>query len=351
MDFLSRPTGCGPAGQASTRVKPLVVNMSLSERSRLFEGRGFGERKLDSIVWGHRQLYVVSQANRDVHGFSNYASAKNSLAVGAAFDSGGIVPFSSHGPTADGRLAPLVVATGFNVSSASGNGSRGGYRRASGTSMASPTVAGIAALLMDASPEHREEPALVRARLMASAIRPDAWFEDSAAFPSDNSNGPGAVQAQYGMGNVSARTSILDRDDVDGWVGGSATAELEEGTYAYQDIVVPEDATRLDVVMTWDEPPTDAIADAVLNDLDLWLDKDGDCEQVACGEHVFRLPHRQCGVADRQGSGTGNLQGQSRGASSPHRRASRRAGVDRHTRRFDAESRGWPRRRDANRRG
>ena len=286
MDFLSRPTGCVSAGQMSARVKPLIVNMSLSDRSRVFEGRTVDERKLDSIVWGHQQLYVVAQSNLDVHGFSNYASAKNSLAVGAAFDSGEIVPFSSHGPTADGRMAPQVVATGFNVSSARGDGSRGEYRSISGTSMASPTVAGIAALLMDASPDHQEEPALVRARLMASAARPDAWLEDSAVFPSNNTNGPGTVQAQYGMGNVSARTSILNRDDVDGWVSGSATAELEEGTYAYQDIVVPEDAARIDVVMTWDEPPTDAIADTVLNDLDLWLDKDGDCEEAACGEHV-----------------------------------------------------------------
>ena len=286
MDYLSRPSGCTQGGQMSALVKPMIVNMSLSERSRLFEGRGFGERKLDSIVWSHRQLYVVAQANRDVHGFSNYASAKNSLAVGAAMDSGDVVPFSSHGPTADGRLAPQVVATGLNVYSATGQGSRGGYRVASGTSMASPAVAGVAALLMDASSPHREMPALVRARLMASAIRPDAWLEDSAAFPANNSNGPGTLQAQYGMGNVSARTSILNRDSDDGWVSGSATATLEEGTYAYQDIVVPEGATRLDVVMTWDEPPTDAIADAVLNDLDLWLDKDGDCELVACGEHV-----------------------------------------------------------------
>ena len=286
MDFLSRPSGCIEGGQVSARAEPLIVNMSLSERSRLFEGRSVDERKLDSIVWSHRQLYVVSQANADVHAFSNYASAKNSLAVGAAMDSGDIVPFSSHGPTADGRLAPQVVATGLNVFSAAGQGSRGGYRVSSGTSMASPAVAGIAALLMDASPAHRENPALARARLMASAIRPDAWLEDPAVFPATNSNGPGTLQAQYGMGGVSARTSVLTRDRDDGWVSGSATAAMEEGTYAHQDIVVPEGANRLDVVMTWDEPPTDAIANAVLNDLDLWLDKDGDCELVACGEHA-----------------------------------------------------------------
>ncbi len=286
MDFLSRPSGCMEAGQVSARVKPLIVNMSLSAASRLFEGRGVSERKLDSIVWSHRQLYVVSQANENIHGFSNYATAKNSLAVGAAMDSGDVVPFSSHGPTADGRLAPQVVAPGLNVYSATGDGSRGGYGARSGTSMASPAVAGVAALLMDASLSHREMPALVRARLMASAIRPDAWLEDSATFPANNSNGPGMLQARYGMGNVSARTSILNRDSDDGWVSGSATATLEEGTYAYHDIVVPEGASRLDIVMTWDEPPTDAIADAVLNDLDLWLDKDGDCELVACGEHV-----------------------------------------------------------------
>ncbi len=286
MDFLSRPSGCLEGGRMSDRVKPLIVNMSLSERSRLFEGRSVDERKLDSIVWSHRQLYVVSQANADLHGFSNYASAKNSLAVGASMDSGDIVPFSSHGPAADGRLSPQVSAVGLNVISASGDGSRGGYEPKSGTSMSSPAVAGVAALLMDASPAHRENPALARARLMASAIRPDPWLEAPVAFPANNSNGPGSVQVQYGMGNVSARTSVLNRDQDDGWVSGSASATLEDGTYAYQDIVVPEGATRLDIVMTWDEPPTDAIAGAVLNDLDLWLDKDGDCETVACGEHV-----------------------------------------------------------------
>ena len=49
---------------------------------------------------------------------------------------------------------------------------------------------------------------------------------------------------------------------------------------------MPEGASRLDLVMTWDEPPADTIASTVLNDLDLWLDRDGDCGEGACGEQV-----------------------------------------------------------------
>ena len=250
MDFLAQPTECAEAGNPSERVKPLIVNMSLSGCARIFEGRGVGERKLDSIVWSHRQLYVVAQSNAGINCFSDFGTAKNSLAVGAALDSGDIAAFSSHGPTADGRLAPQIVATGVELYSAKGGGSRGEYVRFSGTSMSSPSVAGVAALLMDAVPGHREQPALTRARLMASAIKPDAWLEDTIAFPLTNTNGPGTLQAQYGLGKASARTS------------------------------------RLDLVMTWDEPPTDTIGSAVLNDLDLWLDRDGNCGPEACGEQV-----------------------------------------------------------------
>ena len=192
-------------------------------------------------------------------------------------DSGDIAAFSSHGPTADERLAPQIVATGVRLYSAKGGGSRGEYVSFSGTSMASPSVVGVAALLMDAVPGHQEQPALTRARLMASALRPDAWLEDTIAFPLTNTNGPGTLQAQYGLGKASARTSVLNRDQADGWISGGAVSELEAGQYAWHDIVVPEDASRLDLVMTWDEPPTDTIGSAVLNDLDLWLDRDGDC--------------------------------------------------------------------------
>ena len=285
MDFLAAPSSCAEAGWSAERVKPLIVNMSLSGSARFFEGRGASARKLDSIVWQHRQLYVVAQSNSSIHGFSNYGTAKNSLAVGAALDSGHLAAFSSHGPTADGRLAPQVVATGVDVHSTKGEGSRNGYVSYSGTSMASPAVAGVAALLMDAAPAHRERPALARARLMASAVRPDAWLDAPARFPADNTNGPGTLQAQYGLGKVSARTSTLNRNQADGWTSGSATSALRNGEYAHRDIRVPENASRLDLVMTWDEPPTDTLGEAVLNDLDLWLDRGGDCGDGGCGEH------------------------------------------------------------------
>ncbi|MYH14628.1 MAG: S8 family serine peptidase [Gammaproteobacteria bacterium] len=288
MDFLAGSTACPESGWSTDPVKPLVVNMSLSKTARVWEGRGVSERKLDAIVWNHRQFYVVAQSNANIHGFSNYGSAKNSLAVGAARDSGSLAGFSSHGPTADGRLAPQVVGVGVGVRSPAGDGSRGGYRTLSGTSMSSPAVAGVAALLMEGVPAHREQPALVRARLMASAIKPDAWMADQSVFPTDNSNGPGSLQLQYGLGKVSARTSVLNRNQPDGWWSGSSVSRLNEGEYAYREIEVPQGASRLDLVLAWDEPPTDTLASAVLNDLDLWLDHGGDCEAEPCGEYASR---------------------------------------------------------------
>ena len=137
MDFLAGATECAEVGRPSNLVKPRIVNMSLSATARWFEGRGIDARKLDSIVWGYRQLYVVAQSNAGISGFSNYGTAKSSLAVGAAQDSGDLAAFSSHGPTFDGRLAPQVVATGVRVHSARGGGSRGEYVAFNGTSMAS----------------------------------------------------------------------------------------------------------------------------------------------------------------------------------------------------------------------
>ncbi len=288
MDYLARPSSCSWQGAIPDPVKPLIVNMSLSATSLTFSGRGLGERKLDSVVHAYSQLYVVAQANSGLHGFSNYGTAKNSLAVGAVDDSGILARFSSHGPTADGRLAPNVVATGVRLTSARGGGSSSSHETFSGTSMAAPSVAGVAALLMQARPEFREQPALTRARLMASAVRPGAYLDSDSKFPADNSNGPGRFNNLYGLGLVSGRTSLLSRDDSKGWLIGSAISQPDNENYEYVDIEVPPGASRLDVVLTWDEQPADTLTRSVLNDLDLWVDRGANCISDACGEYASR---------------------------------------------------------------
>ncbi|MCY4059808.1 MAG: S8 family serine peptidase [Gammaproteobacteria bacterium] len=274
MNFLAEASSCGAAGWTDDAVAPPIVNMSLSAAALIFEGRDAAARKLDAVVWDTGQLYVVANANSDIHGFANYGAAKNSPPVGAAWDSGELASLSSHGPTADGRLVPLVVGTGVYVYSARGDGSRGAYVRYSGTSMSSPSVAGIAALVMDAQPDLVGNAALARAHLMASAVKPDAWLDAEDAFPPDNTNGPGVLHARYGLGKVSGSTSVFDRPGDDGWESaGWHGISLDTGEASEHVIDVPPDASRLDVVLTWDEPPADVIANTVLNDLDLRLER------------------------------------------------------------------------------
>lgn len=283
LDWLAKPTSCGD----DIPRKPLVVNSSLGIAAEIWESRSYMERKIDAAVWSSRVLFVTSVGNvgLDFPVHTHMSAAKNALGVGATQHVGDIAGFSSSGPTQDGRLNPKVVGSGVAISMPTGRGSRDGYAPLSGTSFSSPAVVGVAALVMDAVPELKEEPAALRARLMASAIKPDGFLGVSSRFALDNTRGPGSLQNRYGLGKVSARTAILNRDADDGWVGGTTAFDVDPDSYLSHDIVVPEGASRLEVVLTWDEPPADAVADSVLHDLDLWVDWQASCRFIAaCGE-------------------------------------------------------------------
>ena len=73
------------------------------------------------------------------------------ITVGSVNDDHSREIYSSRGPTGDGRLKPDVMAPGGAIMSARAN-SGDGYVSYSGTSMATPHVAGVAALMIQANP-------------------------------------------------------------------------------------------------------------------------------------------------------------------------------------------------------
>ncbi len=128
------------------------------------------------------------------------ADADSILAVGSTDSLGQLSGFSSPGPTADGRIKPDCSAQGSNTYCAMGF-TTNQYWRLSGTSLATPIVAGIAALVMEANPDWTAQQ--VRQALMFTASQAD--------FP-DNDLGwgivNGPVAADYVFSSVSPRVVL-----------------------------------------------------------------------------------------------------------------------------------------------
>jgi hypothetical protein len=112
------------------------------------------------------------------------ADAPGVLSIGATDLDDVITFFSSRGPTVDGRIKPDACGIGLDVPVAAGD-SDNAFAIASGTSFATPMVAGAAALLLQAHPQWT--PAMV-----FQALRETADHED---FP-DPHYGWGLIDAE-----------------------------------------------------------------------------------------------------------------------------------------------------------
>jgi subtilase family serine protease len=93
-------------------------------------------------------------------------AAKDVITVGATEDSKDLAVYSSKGPTHEGQIKPNVAAIGSAVMSVEAN-SGNGYASYSGTSMATPMVAGMAALLLQANPDL--QPLMIRTILESTS--------------------------------------------------------------------------------------------------------------------------------------------------------------------------------------
>ena len=259
--------------------------------------------EVDEFVWDHRDCVICFSAGNegadlntngviDPRSITPPGTAKNCITIGATennrpnfsltYEQGfgypanpiasdrmadnpeGMVAFSSRGPTTDGRIKPDVVAPGsYILSTRSRNTSSSGWALSAdplyyfngGTSMATPLVAGCAALVREYLSEEHQLPtpsaALVKAMLINGAqdVAGQYVASEAGGIP-NNSEGFGRVDMAATLSDsvqLRDEATALDTDD-------------EETT-----TVTVHDGASLKVTLVW----TDRPGATLQNDLDL----------------------------------------------------------------------------------
>jgi hypothetical protein len=213
-----------------------------------------------------------------------YQAAKNVIVVANAKKDYSLNAGSSKGPLRDGRVRPDIAAIGTSVYSTKGPDL---YLSATGTSMASPEVAGAAGLLQ----QHYKRThsgsyptsLLTKTLLMNGAL--------------DLGNRGPDFMFGYGMMDLSRSLKMIDS----GWYVSSNISNGNSQTPVT--IPVPANTAQLKVMLAWhDVPASPAATNHLVNDLDL---------KVTDPSAVVHLPYvlnpASTNVTDTATAGTDHL--------------------------------------------
>ncbi|MEO3768791.1 S8 family serine peptidase [Micromonospora sp. B9E7] len=140
---------------AAREQKARVVSMSLGGEAT--DGSDPMSQAVDRLSAETGALFVIAAGNSGPATIGSPGAADSALTVGAVDSTDHLADFSSQGPRAgDGGLKPEITAPGVDILAARSHFVRGGsgdYTLMSGTSMATPHVAGTAALVAAAHPD------------------------------------------------------------------------------------------------------------------------------------------------------------------------------------------------------
>lgn len=231
---------------------------------------------------------VVVAAGNDGPSSSSFSgppgTAYNILSVGATGGTGAaisedytqIAPYSSRGPTTDGRSEPDIVAPGSLMELPVLNSAWG---EGSGTSFAAPLVAGGAAFLIDMGLDPNNgfdvDAKVIKSVLMNSADKLPGWSHTPTA-PLDPDFGAGAMNLESAFFQYDAGEQETGTVDPTGWDHGTIQG-TNGNTYEFG-VNIPG-GVDLTATLVWNRDVTTDVEDienavysaATLQNLDLFL--------------------------------------------------------------------------------
>lgn len=239
----------------------------------------------DNFVWNNQDFLVVFAAGNSGSGLGSinpFSVAKNVIAAGATVNGIGlqnVADFSSRGPSADGRIKPDIMAPGVSVWSAEGldpGGDGTQYFQLSGTSMATPTIAGSMALIrqyfMDGwyptgskTPGNGFTPsaALIKATAINSAREmtgTGAYGSGQNFYPNDN----------QGFGRLTLDDALAFEGDTRGLSIDDNRAGINTGGSVSYGLAIGDASLSVEITLVWSDYPGAAFCGVCLvNDLDL----------------------------------------------------------------------------------
>lgn len=210
FQFFIEPTDLNGENPDASRAPHVINNSWGCDASEGCTQPGILESVVNNVV--NAGILVVASAGNSGPGCNSVetpaAIYSKSLTIGSTTSSDQISSFSSQGAvTVDGsnRIKPDIVAPGSSIRSANLGG---GYTLKSGTSMAGPHVAGVAALMISANPTMAGKPKILKQVLLRTSLALTSQQTCSGILGSSRPNNT------FGWGRIDALEAVNQIKDI-----------------------------------------------------------------------------------------------------------------------------------------